>query len=133
MRGRFDVVLAWALDRFGRSLVDLLDTLGELEAAGAVLVLHQQAIDTTTPAGRMFFQVTGAFAEFERGMIRSRVMAGLERAKARGVRLGRPKVPAKIGAAVRARLAVGEGVKKVAKAMGVGNGTVSRIKASMAV
>ena len=133
MRGRFDVVLAWALDRFGRSLVDLLDTLGELEAAGAVLVLHQQAIDTTTPAGRMFFQVTGAFAEFERGMIRSRVMAGLERAKARGVRLGRPKVPAKIGAAVRARLAVGEGVKNVAKAMGVGNGTVSRIKASMAV
>ena len=81
----------------------------------------------------MFFQVTGAFAEFERGMIRSRVMAGLERAKARGVRLGRPKFPAKIGAAVRARLAVGEGVKKVAKAMGVGNGTVSRIKASMAV
>ena len=133
MRGRFDVVLAWALDRFGRSLVDLLDTLGELEAAGAVLVLHQQAIDPTTPAGRMFFQVTGAFAEFERGMIRSRVMAGLERAKARGVRLGRPKFPAKIGAAVRARLAVGEGVKKVAKAMGVGNGTVSRIKASMAV
>jgi DNA invertase Pin-like site-specific DNA recombinase len=132
-RGRFDVVLAWALDRLGRSLVDLLDTLGELEAAGAALVLHQQAIDTTTPAGRMFFQVTGAFAEFERGMIRSRVMAGLERAKARGVRLGRPKVPAKIEAAVRARLAVGEGVKKVAKAIGVGNGTVSRIKASMAV
>jgi DNA invertase Pin-like site-specific DNA recombinase len=62
-RGRFDVVLAWALNRLGRSLVDLLDTLGELEAAGAALVLHQQAIDTTTPAGRMFFQVTGAFAE----------------------------------------------------------------------
>src|SRR5271170_4662554 len=72
-RGRFDVVLAWALDRLGRSPVDLLDTLGELEAAGAALVLHQQAIDTTTSAGRMFFQVTGAFAEFERAMIRGRV------------------------------------------------------------
>ena len=77
-RGRFDVVLAWALDRLGRSLIDLLDTLGELDAASVALVLHQQAIDTTTPAGRMFFQVTGAFAEFERGMIRSRVLAGLE-------------------------------------------------------
>ena len=76
-RGRFNVVLAWALDRLGRSLMDLLDTLSELDAVCVALVLHQQAIDTTTPAGRMFFQVTGAFAEFERGMIRSRVMAGL--------------------------------------------------------
>ncbi len=63
---------------------------GELEAAGVALILHQQAIDTPTPAGRMFFQVTGAFAEFERAMIRSPVRAGLERAKARGVLLGCP-------------------------------------------
>jgi DNA invertase Pin-like site-specific DNA recombinase len=131
-RGRFDVVLAWALDRLGRSLIDLLDTLNELETAGAALVLHQQAIDTTTPAGRMFFQVTGAFAEFERAMIRSRVRAGLERAKARGVRLGRPKTGAKVEAVIRARLAAGEGIKKVAKSVGVGNGTVSRIKMEMA-
>jgi DNA invertase Pin-like site-specific DNA recombinase len=130
-RGRFDVVMAWALDRLGRSLLDLLDTVGELEAAGVALVLHEQAIDTTTPAGRMFFQITGAFAEFERAMIRSRVRAGLDRARARGVRLGRPKTSAKVEAAIRARLAVGEGVKKVAKAVGVGNGTVSRIKAAM--
>jgi DNA invertase Pin-like site-specific DNA recombinase len=131
-RGRFNVVLVWALDRLGRSLIDLLDTLNELEAAGVALVLHQQAIDTTTPTGRMFFQVTGAFAEFERGMIRSRVMAGLERARARGVRLGRPRTGAKVEAAIRARLAAGDGIKKVAKAVGVGNGTVSRIKAAMA-
>jgi DNA invertase Pin-like site-specific DNA recombinase len=130
-RGRFHVVLSWALDRLGRSLLDLLDTLSELEAVGVALVLHQQAIDTTTPAGRMFFQVTGAFAEFERAMIRSRVRAGLERAKARGVRLGRPKTGAKVEAAIRARLVRGEGIKKVAKAIGVGNGTVSRIKAAM--
>jgi DNA invertase Pin-like site-specific DNA recombinase len=131
-RGRFSVVLAWALDRLGRSLLDLLDTLSELETAGVALVLHQQAIDTTTPAGRMFFQVTGAFAEFERAMIRSRVKAGLDRAKARGVRLGRPRTGAKIEAVIRSRLARGEGVKKVAKAIGVGNGTVSRIKGEMA-
>jgi DNA invertase Pin-like site-specific DNA recombinase len=130
-RGRFDVVMAWALDRLGRSLLDLLDTLGELEAAGVALVLHEQAIDTTTPAGRMFFQITGAFAEFERAMIRSRVRAGLDRAKARGVRLGRPRTWAKVETAIRTRLAAGEGVKKVAKAVGVGNGTVSRIKAAM--
>ena len=130
-RGRFNVVLAWALDRLGRSLMDLLDTLSELDAVCVALVLHQQAIDTTTPAGRMFFQVTGAFAEFERGMIRSRVMAGLERARSRGVRLGRPRTGAKVEAAIRARLIRGEGIKKVAKAIGVGNGTVSRIKAAM--
>ena len=131
-RGRFDVVMGWALDRLGRSLLDLLDTLGELEGAGVALVLHEQAIDTTTPAGRMFFQITGAFAEFERAMIRSRIRAGLDRAKARGVRLGRPKTGAKVEAAIRGRLAAGEGVKKVAEAVGVGNGTVSRIKAAMA-
>jgi DNA invertase Pin-like site-specific DNA recombinase len=128
-RRRFNVVVVWALDRLGRSLIDLLDTLNELDAAAVSLVLHQQAIDTTTPAGRMFFQVTGAFAEFERGMIRSRVMAGLERARARGVRLGRPRTEAKVEAAIRARLANGEGIKKVAKVIGVGNETVSRIKA----
>ena len=132
-RGRFNVVLAWALDRLGRSLLDLLDTLSELETVGVALVLNQQAIDTTTAAGRMFFQVTGAFAEFERAMIRSRVKAGLERAKARGVRLGRPRTGAKVEAVIRARLARGDGIKKVAKALGVGNGTVARIKVAMAI
>jgi DNA invertase Pin-like site-specific DNA recombinase len=80
----------------------------------------------------MIFQVTGAFAEFERGIIRSRVMAGLERARSRGVRLGWPKTGTKVEAAIRARLIRGEGIKKVTKAIGVGNGTVSRIKVEMA-
>ena len=72
------------------------------------------------------------FAEFERAMIGSRVLAGLERARARGVRLGRPKTSAKVEAAIRARLACGEGIKKVARTLGIGNGTVARIKAAMA-
>jgi DNA invertase Pin-like site-specific DNA recombinase len=79
-RRRFDVVMAWAIDRLGRSLIDLLGTIQALEACGVDLYLDQQSLDTTTPAGRLMFQITGAFAEFERGMIRQRINAGLKRA-----------------------------------------------------
>jgi DNA invertase Pin-like site-specific DNA recombinase len=130
-RARFDVVMAWAMDRLGRSLADLIDTLRTLEAGHVDLFLHQQAIDTTTPAGRMFFHITGTFAEFERDMIRSRVNAGLDRARAKGTRLGRPPVGAKTEVAIRDRLATGEGMLKVAKALGVGVSTVQRVKAGM--
>ena len=68
-RRRFDVVMAWAIDRLGRSFIDLLGTIQTLEACGVDLFLDQQSIDTTTPAGRLMFQITGAFAEFERSMI----------------------------------------------------------------
>jgi DNA invertase Pin-like site-specific DNA recombinase len=132
-RARFDVVMAWALDRLGRSLVGLLDTLHELETAHVDLFLLQQAIDTTTPAGRMFFHVTGAFAEFERGMIRQRVNAGLDRARAKGVRLGRPKVTSKKDKAVREALAAGTSIGKTAAMVGVGSGTVQRIRREMAL
>jgi DNA invertase Pin-like site-specific DNA recombinase len=75
------VVMAWVIDRLGRSLVDLIGTLRELEAARVDLFLHQQAIDTTSPAGRMFFHVTGAFARVRaRHDTRARVLAGLDRA-----------------------------------------------------
>ena len=68
--------MAWAIDRLGRSLIDLLSTIQTLEACGVDMYLDQQSIDTTTPAGKLMFQVTGAFAEFERSMIRQRVHAG---------------------------------------------------------
>jgi DNA invertase Pin-like site-specific DNA recombinase len=90
-RRRFDVVMAWAIDRLGRSLVDLLGTIQTLEACGVDLYFDQQSIDTTTPAGRLMFQIVGAFAEFERSIIRHRVRAGLKRAVASGKRLGRPQ------------------------------------------
>jgi DNA invertase Pin-like site-specific DNA recombinase len=131
-RGKFDVVMCWAVDRMGRSLADLVGTLQELHGAKVDLFLHQQAIDTTTPAGRAMFGMLGVFAEFERSMIQSRVNAGLARAKAAGVRLGRPKVTAKLEAAIRERLAAGDGIIKAAKAVGVGNGTVQRVKQAMA-
>ena len=130
-RAKFDVVMAWALDRLGRSLIDLLDTLRELEAVGAALVLHQQPIDTTTPAGKMFFAITGAFAEFERGMIRSRVMAGLERARAKGKRLGRRPVRPSVEAKSRDHLAAGNGIVKTARTLGVGVSTVQRVRSSL--
>ncbi len=78
------------------------------------------------------FGMLGVFSEFERSMIQARVKAGLDRAKASGKTLGRPKVATNTEAAVRARLAAGEGMLKVAKALGIGTGTVQRIKAEMA-
>ena len=90
-RRKFDVIMAWAIDRLGRSLIDLLGTIQTLEACGVDLYLDQQSIDTTTPSGRLMFQITGAFAEFERSMIRQRIRAGLRRAVDAGKRLGRWK------------------------------------------
>src|SRR5215831_20894810 len=82
-RRKFDVVMAWAIDRVGRSLADLLTIIQHLEICGVDLYLDKQNIDTTTPMGRLLFQVTGAFAEFERSMIRQRVQAGLNSVKAK--------------------------------------------------
>src|SRR6516225_10500052 len=126
-RRKFDIVMAWAIDRLGRSLIDLLDTIQHLEACGVDLYLDQQAIDTTTPMGKLVFQVAGAFAEFERTMIRQRIKAGLKRAVAQGVKLGRPKIDSATERKVRKQLAMGVGILKVAKSLGIGTGTVQRI------
>ena len=100
-RKDFDVVAAWSVDRLGRSLQHLLGFLGELRAKGVDLYLHQQGIDTSTPAGKALFQMLGVFAEFERAMIVERVHAGLRRARAQGKRLGRPRVPAEVEQRIR--------------------------------
>jgi DNA invertase Pin-like site-specific DNA recombinase len=128
---RFDVVMAWAIDRLGRSLIDLLGTIQGLEAAGVDLFLEQQAIDTTTPAGKLMFQVTGAFAEFERSMIRQRVNAGLRRAVEQGKQLGRPRIGPATEKRILSHLRKGMGILKTAKTLGVGTGTVQRIKEEM--
>ena len=126
-RRKFDIVMAWAIDRLGRSLSDLLDTIQHLEACGVDLYLDQQAIDTTTPMGKLVFQLTRAFAEFERTMIRQRIKAGLKRAIAQGVKLGRPKIDSATERKVRNQLAKGVGILKVARSLGIGTGTVQRI------
>ena len=128
---RFDVVMAWAIDRLGRSLIDLLGTIQTLEACGVDLYLDQQSIDTTTPAGKLMFQVTGAFAEFERSMIRQRVNAGLKRAVEQGKQLGRPKVGSTMEKRIQSHLQAGRGILRVARECGVGTGTVQRVKREM--
>ena len=130
-RREFDVVMAWAVDRLGRSLSDLLAIIQDLEATGCDLYLDQQHVDSTTPSGRLLFHITGAFAEFERAIIRERINAGLARAKAKGVKLGRPKVAPEVERKARRELAKGVGVLKTATQLGIGTGTVQRIKAVM--
>jgi DNA invertase Pin-like site-specific DNA recombinase len=128
-RGKFDVVLAWAIDRLGRSLIDLLGTIQHLEACKVDLYLDQQSIDTTTPMGKLVFQVTGAFAEFERSMIRQRVRAGLRRAVAQGKVLGRPKLATELEQRIRAALNAPDrpGTRVIARQFGVSRPTVLRI------
>ena len=127
---QFDMVMAWSVDRLGRSLQDLVGFLSELHALHIDLFPHQQGLDTTTPGGKAMFQMMGVFAEFERAMIQERVRAGLARAKSEGKRLGRPPLPADTEKAIRAALnAPGrtEGVRKIAARFGVDPGTVQRI------
>jgi DNA invertase Pin-like site-specific DNA recombinase len=146
-RRKFDVVMVWAIDRLGRSLIDLLGTIQHLEACGVDLYLDQQSLDTTTPMGKLLFQVTGAFAEFERTMIRQRVNAGLSVIKTKikrdgrftsmaGIvrsRLGRPGAEPEKIAHARAELAKGVGIGKVARLTGLGTGTVHKLKREMSI
>ena len=129
-RRRFDVVMAWSVDRLGRSLQHLVVTLADLRAAGIDLYLRQQAVDTTTPSGRALFQMLGVFAEFERGIIRERVQAGVDRARAAGKRLGRPKTDGKLVEKIRASLDAGISIRNTADRYLVGISTVQRIKAA---
>lgn len=131
-RREIDLVAAWSVDRLGRSLPDLIAFLSDIQARGCDLYLHQQAIDTSTPSGRMLFQMLGVFAEFERSMIASRVRAGQARARARGVRFGRPPLPQDRLERVRKALANGQGsIRTIARNAKVSTATVMRVKRSM--
>jgi DNA invertase Pin-like site-specific DNA recombinase len=127
VRRNFDVVMTWSVDRLGRSLQHLVEFLGEIHAKGVDLYVHQQGVDTTTPAGKAMFQMCGVFAEFERAMIQERVKAGLARAKAQGKTLGRPKVARKTERAIRELRGKKMGKRKISKQLGVGVSTVMRV------
>ena len=91
-RRRFDAVLVWKLDRFGRSLKHLVNALEQLDSLGVSFISLHDNLDFTTPSGRLMFQIIAAMAEFERALIQERVRAGLRNARAKGKRLGRPRV-----------------------------------------
>jgi DNA invertase Pin-like site-specific DNA recombinase len=133
-RKEFDIVAAWSVDRLGRSLIDLVGLLQELHSMGMDLYLHQQGINTTTPAGKAMFQMMGVFAEFERGMIVERVKSGMARAKKNGTKsgnaIGRPSVSTVIEAHIRELRASGLGIVKTAKAAGCGVSVVQRVEAA---
>jgi DNA invertase Pin-like site-specific DNA recombinase len=130
-RREVDLVAAWSVDRIGRSLSDLVGFLGELQARNVDIYLHQQGLDTSTPSGRMLFQILGVFAQFEREMIRERVVAGLDRAKASGKRLGRPGLdPTKVRK-IEAALRAGQGIRPTARTFMVSTTTVMKIRDAM--
>src|SRR3954468_10163812 len=135
-RRRFDIVMAWSVDRLGRSLQDLVGFLNELRDLRVDLFLHKQGMDTTTPGGRMLFQMCGVFAEFERAMISERVRAGLERVRAKGPpkgkkAIGRPRnVDPALAHKVRQMRAKGAGLLKIGRTLRIGTGLVQRIVAA---
>jgi DNA invertase Pin-like site-specific DNA recombinase len=130
-RREIELVAAWSICRLGRSLGDLLAVLAELNAKSVGLYLHQQGLDTGTPAGRVLFQVAGVFAEFERAILIDRVKAGLARARASGTRLGRPRLSDVVIDRIRQELMAGRGIHSTAKRLGVGAGTVQRVRAEL--
>jgi DNA invertase Pin-like site-specific DNA recombinase len=89
-RGKIQVVCVWAIDRFGRSLKNLIDSLEELHRLGIDFVSLKQDLDSTSPSGKLLFQLLGAFAEFEHQLIRSRIVSGMAAARAKGRHVGRP-------------------------------------------
>ena len=122
---KFDMVMCWSIDRLGRSLQNLIEILNELQSLKVDLFFMQQGMDTSTSAGRMMFSIFGALAEYERNLIRERVCAGLQTAKARGVKLGRPsKMNDGMKQAVVLLREKGMGIKQIAKEVGVGVGTI---------
>ena len=119
------MVLVWSIDRLGRSLQNLVELLNELQSMRIDLMFLQQGMDTSSSSGRMMFSIFGALAEFERNLIRERVVAGQNRAKARGVKMGRPsKMNDGLRSAIQLLRENGMGIKQIAKEVGVGVGTV---------
>jgi DNA invertase Pin-like site-specific DNA recombinase len=128
-RREIDAVLVWKLDRWGRSVSDLVETLHELDAVGVAFVSLTEAIDMTTPSGRALAGMLAVFAEFERDILRERIREGLERARRDGVHLGRPQSVAVHAPAVRRLYAQGLSKRAIGRELGIGDGSVRRLLA----
>ena len=130
-RRKFDVVMAWDVSRLGRSLCDLVVIFEMLRALKVNLYLEQQALDTSTPAGRALLQMSGVFAEFERAMIVERTKAGLALARSRGVHCGRPPASDGLVESIRALRSQKIGMDRIAKELRCGKGLVQRVCTEM--
>lgn len=132
-RKEIDVVMAWSIDRLGRSIQHLSSFMTEVQSVGVDLYIHQQAINTATPAGRMVFGIFSALGEYERELIRERINAGLARAKAEGKKLGRPSnVNSSVITSVRLLREKGHSIHNIAKQLHIGVGTTQKILAAAA-
>ena len=129
-RREFQMVLSWSVDRLGRSLSHLIGFLEDLRAANIDLYLHQNGLDTSTNSGRMLFSMLAIFSEFERSMIVSRVKSGLDRCRAKGIKLGRPKMPEHRQTAIKRLLATGKGIRETARLLGISPASVSKVAKS---
>ncbi len=124
-RRRFDAVLVWKIDRFGRSLKHLVNSLADLAAYGIAFISLRDNLDLSTPSGRLMFQIIGAMAEFERALIQARVRAGLRNARVKGKRLGRPRQSIDYSKLNQLRNQ-GLSWRAIADKLGVGVGTIFR-------
>jgi DNA invertase Pin-like site-specific DNA recombinase len=124
-RGNFDAVVCWKLDRVGRSLKHLIGLLAELEAVRVAFVSLSDNLDLSTPQGKLMFQIIGAMAEFERGLIQERVRAGMARARSIGHLPGRKRQLLDL-VAIRARMTAGESLRGVAKSLSVSPALLSK-------
>lgn len=127
-RREIDVIMVYKLDRWGRSIADLVVSLQELQGLGVNFFSYTEAMDLGTPQGRVMAHVMCAFAEFERDLIRERVQAGVNNARAKGKILGRPKITADRVQAVLRCLAEGKSWRQTAKDTGTGQAGVARIR-----
>ena len=128
-RKDFEMVAAWSVDRLGRSLPDLVAFLNDAHAKSVDLYLHQQGLDTSTPSGRMLFQMLGVFAEFERARIRERILAGLRRTTKKS---GRKPMAEDRVEAIRRSLRDGLGIRATARLHKASTTTVTKIAREMA-
>lgn len=126
---RFDVLLVWKLDRLSRSMKDLITALHELGSLNIDFVSYDNSLDTSTPTGKLVFHVIGAVAEFERDIIRERVVAGLENARRKGKRLGRPEIAPRVFDEAKSLRQEGHSFRKIAKMLNIHESTIRfRIK-----
>lgn len=131
-RKDFEMIAAWSVCRIGRSLVDLVTVLSDVRDKGIDLYFHKQGLETTTSAGRMMYQLLGIFSEYEREIIRSRVISGIERKRAEnGGQWGRPTIGNWKTNRIKKQLKLGKGIREVARMVSVSPGTVSKIKKEM--